>query len=192
MVLGLGGLGSDWRAAVALWGVPAVIGESIMAAAVATWLVVGVLYTAKWIWAREAALAESRHPVQAGFVGLAPAATMVAALAAQPHAPSVARALFFAGAAAQVAFATWRTGALWAGGREALATTPVLYIPSVAGGFVLATVAGAFGYPTLGAVAFGAGMFSWLALESVILHRLLVHEPLAVPLLPTLGVQLAP
>ena len=31
-----------------------------------------------------------------------------------------------------------------------------------------------------------------LALESVILHRLLVHDALAVPLLPTLGMQLAP
>jgi tellurite resistance protein len=35
-------------------------------------------------------------------------------------------------------------------------------------------------------------VFSWLALESVILHRLLVHEPMAVSLLPTLGIQLAP
>jgi tellurite resistance protein len=91
-----------------------------------------------------------------------------------------------------VAFAAWRTGGLWAGGRDALATTPVLYVPSVAGGFVLATAAGALGYATLGALAFGAGLFSWLALESVILHRLLVHEALAVPLLPTLGIQLAP
>jgi tellurite resistance protein len=31
-----------------------------------------------------------------------------------------------------------------------------------------------------------------LALESVFLHRLLVHDALAVPLLPTLGIQLAP
>jgi hypothetical protein len=44
----------------------------------------------------------------------------------------------------------------------------------------------------IGALGFGAGLFSWLALESVILHRLLVHDALAIPLLPTLGIQLAP
>jgi tellurite resistance protein len=38
----------------------------------------------------------------------------------------------------------------------------------------------------------GAGLFTWFALESVILHRLLVADPLAVPLRPTLGIQLAP
>ena len=192
MVLGLAGLGSSWRAAAALWGAPAAVGEGIMALAVASWLALAALYAGKWAWARGAALAEWRHPVQGGFVGLAPVATMLAALAVQPHAGAAARALFVVGAAAQVAFAAWRTGALWAGGRDPLDTTPVLYIPTVAGGFVLATAAGALGYPTLGALAFGAGLFSWLALESVILHRLLVHEPLAVPLRPTLGVQLAP
>ena len=192
MVLGLAGLGSSWRAAAALWGAPAAVGEGIMALDVASWLALAALYAGKWAWARGAALAEWRHPVQGGFVGLAPVATMLTALAVQPHAGGAARALFVVGAGAQVAFAAWRTGALWAGGRDPLDTTPVLYIPTVAGGFVMATVAAALGYPTVGALAFGAGLFSWLALESVILHRLLVHAPLAVPLRPTLGVQLAP
>jgi tellurite resistance protein len=192
IALGLGGLGNAWRAAVPLWGVPAAVGEGFMAAAVGTWLAVGALYLGKWVWAREAALAEWRHPVQCCFVGLAPVATLLAALAVRPYADGVARALFALGAAAQIAFAAWRTGGLWAGGRDPLTTTPVLYLPTVAGSFVVATTAAALGHATVGALAFGAGLFSWLALESVILHRLMVHEALAVPLLPTLGIQLAP
>jgi tellurite resistance protein len=192
MVLGLAGLGNDWRAASALWGLPAAIGEGIMAVAVATWLAVIVLHAAKWVWAREAALAEWRHPIHCCFLGLAPVGTMLVALAVLPYSDGAARALFAAGAVAQVAFSVWRAGGLWGGGRDPLATTPVLYLPSVAGGFVLATAAGALGHPTLGGLAFGAGMFSWLALESVIIHRLLVHDTVAVPLLPTLGIQMAP
>jgi tellurite resistance protein len=39
---------------------------------------------------------------------------------------------------------------------------------------------------------FGAGVLAWLAVESVILHRLLTAEELKLPLRPTLGIQLAP
>ena len=192
MVLGLAGLGSAWRAAGALWPLPPAVGESVTAVAVAMWAVVAALYAAKWLRAREAALAEWRHPVHGGFVGLAPTTTILVALAVHPYAHGAARPLLALGAAGQVAFAVWRTGGLWAGGRDPRATTPVLYLPTVAGGFVLATAASALGYATLAALAFGAGLFSWLALESVIVHRLLVHDALAVPLLPTLGIQLAP
>ena len=192
MVLGLGGLGNDWRAATALWELPSAFGEGIMAVAVTTWLVIGVLYAAKWTWARDVALAEWRHPVQCCYVGLIPTATMVVALAVQPYTGAGARALFAVGAVAQVAFAVWRTGGLWAGGRDPLTVTPVLYLPTVAGGFVLATTAGALGYLTIGELAFGAALFSWLMLESVVLYRLLVHEALSIPLLPTLGIQVAP
>ncbi len=113
-------------------------------------------------------------------------------MAIRPAAPRVAGVTAAVGALGQVAFSVWRGGGLWTGGREPGTTTPVLYIPTVAGGFVLATTAAAFGHRTLGALAFGAALFAWLSLEPVLFHRLLVHDPLPAPLLPTLGIQLAP
>ncbi|HEY0778343.1 MAG TPA: dicarboxylate transporter/tellurite-resistance protein TehA [Gemmatirosa sp.] len=192
MVLGLAGLGTAWRAATALWGLPAAVGEAIMALATITWIAVSALYAAKWAWARDVALTEWRDPVQCCFVGLAPVSTMLVALAVRPYAGPAALALAALGASGQLAFMAYRVGGLWMGGRDPLTTTPVLYLPTVAGSFVAALAAGALGYPSLGTLAFGAGLFSWFALESVILHRLLVHEHLAVALLPTLGIQLAP
>jgi tellurite resistance protein len=50
----------------------------------------------------------------------------------------------------------------------------------------------ALGYGDWGQYAFGAGFFSWLAIESVLLNRLLTGPGLAEPLRPTLGIQLAP
>jgi tellurite resistance protein len=91
-----------------------------------------------------------------------------------------------------MAFAAWRTGSLWQGGREPSSTTPVLYLPTVAGSFVLAAMAGALGYGQLAQLAFGAGLFSWLAIESVLVHRLYTAPSLAPALRPTLGIQLAP
>lgn len=192
MVLGLAGLGNAWRRAHQLWGVPAQVGEALMAVAALVWLVLLVWYVLKWCFAREQALAEARHPVQCCFIGLAGVSTMVIAGAALPYGRALALALLTAGASATLGFAVWRTGMLWRGGREEGGTTAVLYLPSVAGGFVTAALLAALGQPAWGQLAFGAGAFSWLAIESVLLHRLYTGPPLPVPLRPTLGIQLAP
>jgi tellurite resistance protein len=192
MVLGLAGLATAWRAAHEAWGLPAVIGEALAAAAVAVWAIVLALYALKWLVTREAAAREAADPVQCCFIGLAGVATMLAAEAVMPYARSAAEALLALGAAFTLAFAVWRTGGLWRGGRDPATTTAVLYLPTVAGSFVCATVSSALGLEDWGQLFFGCGLFSWLAIESVLLHRLLTAPALADPLRPTLGVQLAP
>jgi tellurite resistance protein len=137
-------------------------------------------------------LAELEHPVQCCFVGLVGVSTSLIALAAIPYSSSVAEILFVAGALLTLAFALWRTGLLWHGERDPGMTTPVLYLPLVAGAFVTATVAAALGWSDWGQLAFGAGLFSWLAVESVLLHRLYTGVPLPLVLRPVLGIQLAP
>ena len=192
MVLGIAGLGSVWRVAHAVWGLPALIGEALMGLAALVWATLLVLYIRKWIVDRSAAEAELEHPVQCCFVGLVGVATMLVAGGALPYARGLAVALFGAGTLFTLAFAVWRTGGLWHGGREAAASTPVLYLPTVAGSFVTAALAGALGWTDWGQLAFGAGLFSWLAIESVLVQRLLTSPALAEALRPTLGIQLAP
>lgn len=192
MVLGLAGLGGIWRLGARLWGLPAVVGEVVMLIAAAVWLVVAVLYAAKWVQAAEAARAEAGHPVQCCFIGLAGVATMLVGLGALPYSKTAATILIAAGALFTLAFALWRTGMLWQGDRDPGATTPVLYLPSVAGGFVTATALAALGLKDWGQLAFGAGLFSWLAIESVLLHRLYTAPMMPPPLRPALGIQLAP
>src|SRR5438445_158600 len=63
----------------------------------------------------------------------------------------------------------------------------VWHLPSVT-----ATAAAALGHPDWGQLAFGAGLFSWLAIDSVLLHRLYTTTSMPAPLRPTLGIQLAP
>ena len=141
---------------------------------------------------REEALSEVAHPVQCCFVGLIGVATSLVAGNLLPYSLAAAKILFVAGAAFTLLFAVWRTGGLWFGEREHAATTPVLYLPTVAGSFVTAAIAGALGYPDWGQLAFGAGLFSWLAIESVLLQRMLTATSMAAALRPTLGIQLAP
>jgi tellurite resistance protein len=192
IVIGLAGLGGAWRVAARVWQLPAAIGEALMLVAGIVWALTLALYTAKWIYAREEALRELEHPVQCCFVGLIGVATMLVSLAVLPYSRPAAQIAFAIGAFFTLAFAVWRTGILWHGGRDPGDTTAVLYLPAVAGAFVTATAAAALGYRDWGQLAFGAGLFSWLAIESVLLHRLYTAAAMPAPLRPTLGIQLAP
>jgi tellurite resistance protein len=117
---------------------------------------------------------------------------MLIALVLQPYAITAAWALFLAGAAFTVLFALWITGRLWHGSREVASTTAVLYLPAGAGSFVTAIVVSSFGHADWGQLAFGAGFFTWLAIESVFLHRMLLSPEMPAAVRPTLGIQLAP
>jgi len=192
MVLGVIALGGGWRVAIRIWPVTPAIGEVIMLLGAALWLLLIVLYAGKWLVARDAAVAEFRHPVQSGFVSLVPGSTMLAALALMFVSRPLALALFGLGAAGHIAFLVWRLGFLWQGNRSPEQTTPVLYLPSVAGNFIAAIVAGGLGLPECGVAFFGAGVIFWLVTESIVIHRLMVHEPLAGPLRPTMGILIAP
>jgi tellurite resistance protein len=163
-----------------------------MMVAVLAWALLLLAYLGKWIWTRPQALAEFRHPIQCCFIGLVPVSTMLVALAIVPYSNVTARALFMLGAVGQLAFGVHRTGTLWKGGREPADTTAVAYLPTVAGSFVTAIVAGALGDPSLGVLFFGAGMFSWLALESVVLRRYMEVTPTPPALRPTMGIHFAP
>jgi tellurite resistance protein len=117
---------------------------------------------------------------------------MIVAVGILPYSRLVAEVLLVSGAAFTFGFAIWRTGGLWFGERDHTATTPVLYLPTAAGSFVSAAACAIFGHADWGQLAFGAGLFSWLAIESVLIHRLLTEESLPEALRPTLGIQLAP
>ncbi|MBB4097976.1 dicarboxylate transporter/tellurite-resistance protein TehA [Sphingomonas kyeonggiensis] len=192
IVLGLAGLANDWRAAHLAWGLPSAVADVIYGAALLIWALLLALYSLKWIGARKSALEEAMHPVQCCFVGLVGVATLLVAQGAPMGWRPLALALFALGAVFTFGFGIWRTGQLWQGDRDPATTTPVLYLPLVAGGFVTATVVSGFGYPKWGELAFGAAFFTWLAIESVLLHRLYTAPALAPALRPTLGIQLAP
>jgi len=192
VVLGVAGLGNGWRVVARIWQTPHWIGESLLAVAALIWLVVAVFYVAKWFFARADALAEIRDPVQSCFVGLVGVATLLIAVAIAPYSKAIGWALFALGVAIQFGFSIYLTGSWWRGGRDLGATTPALYLPLGAGNFVTAIALDALGSQGWAILFFGAGLFSWLAIESALLHRLMVHAPMANGLRPTLGIQLAP
>jgi len=190
--LGLTGLGGAWRLASELWHLPKWIGETILGVDAAIWVLLLIGYIAKMIWRYPSFREEFSHPVSCCFIGLIPTSAMLIAVAARTYAPFTAEMLFFAGLIVQIIFAVHRTGTLWQGNRQSSDTSPVAYLPTVAGGFVGATAAANFGYHDLGVFAFGLGVFTWFAYESVILRRLLEVQSLTLALRPVIGIFFAP
>ena len=192
MVLGLVGLGSAWRVATALWGLPALVGESIMGVGALVWALLTMAYIAKWWLAREDALDEAHHAIQCCFIGLLPASTSLMGIALAPHAHGVAVAALLIGAVGQLVFGVFRSGGMWRGARDLTTITPVLFLPTVAGNLISAIAAGVLGFSSWGVLFFGIGFFNWIVMESVILVRLWTGPALPEALRPTLGIQLAP
>ncbi len=192
IVLGLVGLGDCWRVATLAWGLPSSIADTIMGIAFGVWAVLLALYIAKWCTFYAEARAELHHPVQNCFVGLSAVATLLAGIAIAPHAHTLALVLTVIGSIAQLAYGVYFTSRLWVGDRDFGTASPALYLPTVAGNFVSAFCAGYFGYPAIGTLFLGAGLASWLSLESVITHRLTFHLMMPAPMRPTMGIMLAP
>lgn len=192
MVLGIIGMGAAWRFAARQWGLPVAVGESLMALGSAVWLALACVFIYKWLFCRAAALAEVRDPVQCCFISLFPGAMMLVGVAAAPYSRTLALGLVLLGTLGQLAFAAYRSAGLWRGRHSPEATTPGIYLPTVASNLISAIALGSLGYGEWGYLFLGAGIFSWLSLEPVILARLRTLGELPKPARPTIGIQLAP
>ncbi|WP_346808519.1 dicarboxylate transporter/tellurite-resistance protein TehA [Enterobacter chuandaensis] len=192
MVLGIIGMGFAWRYASILWPVTRWPGEILVALAVTCWFLLTAAFITRAIRFPHSVLAEMRHPVMSSFVSLFPATTMLVAIGFVPWFRPVSLALFGVGVVVQLAYAAWQSAGLWRGTHPHEATTPGLYLPTVANNFISAMACGAQGFNDAGLVFLGAGVFSWLSLEPVILQRLRSAGELPSAQRTSLGIQLAP
>ena len=183
IAVGLLATANAWRVAARLWHWPAAWADAASAPGLVVWVALLALYVRKLRADRAAAEAEFAHPVQSSFVALVPVASLLAAGVLLPLSRPVAEVVLFAALALHVVTAVWLHGRFWQGGRAPEAATPAMYLPAVGQNFVAATTLAAFGWPQAGMLFFGAGLLSWLAIESILLQRASVGEPLALSLI---------
>ncbi|MDW5498244.1 dicarboxylate transporter/tellurite-resistance protein TehA [Pseudomonas lundensis] len=192
MVLGIIGAGFGWRYAATILPVPAIIGEGLVVIAITIWFLLACTFLYRLLRFPHSVKAEIEHPLMSSYVSLFPATTILVAIGVLPWWRSLAVALFSVGAIAQLSYAAWQSAGLWRGSHPAEATTPGLYLPTVANNFISCMACGALGYHDLGLLFLGAGVLSWLSLEPAILHRLRSQGEMPEPVRLSLGIQLAP
>ena len=192
MVLGTIGMGFAWRYASTILPVSHAIGDALVVLAIAMWSLLTLAFLTRAVRFPYSVWQEMNHPIASSFVSLFPATTMLVAIGVTPWSRPLALALFGIGVVLQLGYAAWQTAGLWRGEHPADATTPGLYLPTVANNFISAMACGALGFNDAGLVFLGAGVISWLTLEPSIVQRLRSGGTLSVPLRTSLGIQLAP
>jgi tellurite resistance protein len=190
--LGLVALGIAWQTAASLWRLPICISAALIWSGTLLWAFLLLAYAGKWLSRRIDAVAELRDPIQSCFIGLAGVVALLASIGLASVQQPVSLAFFWFGIAWTTIFAVYQTGRFWMGDGKSETLTPILYLPIVAGAFVAASACAAKGYADWGKLAFGGGLFTWFAIESVILQRLYTAAPVAPALRPAMGVQMAP
>lgn len=191
MPMGLGGVGLAWRQAAVSLGVPALIGEALLALTALVWIAVVALHLLRALRHPAAVAAELRHPVRAAFVAAPTVGLMIVSAFAYRHAPQLGAALWSAAVALHLIVAMLLLRRILGGGGEVAMLAPPLLIPLV--GNILAPVFGApMGFADLSWMMFGIGLVLWLAVLPLLLHRLLAGPALPPPLKPTLCILLAP
>ena len=184
--------GHAWRLAVQVWPLPPLLATIAAGLGLLIWLAVLLAYGRKWLQQSQAARLELDHPVQSAMAALGPVSTLLAAMTVQPFAPALAWALFALALGAQLCLGLWLVGRFWQGGRPPESINASVYLPAVAQNFVAATASAGLGWPSLAALFFGAGVFSWLALQPLVLGRAATQTPLPAGQRPLQGIELAP
>jgi tellurite resistance protein len=189
--LGLGGLGAGWSAAATLLGAPSWIREVLYGTAGLLWLALTSAYLLQGLRRRGAFTADRRHPASGPFASLIPLVGIVLLTHYSGYLPSVGVWLVVASVAA-LAVVSVQILAHWVtGGVSMKSIHPGYFLPVVAGPFVSSIGFSALDAPQAALAAFGAGMFFWLVLGSVVTVRLMTAGELPAAAKPALSGYLA-
>lgn len=192
MVLGIIGLGFAWRFAATIWPVTTLPADVLIILAMVIWALLMLAFITRMVRHGSTLREEITHPLKSSFVSLAPATSMLVAIGLTPWCYGIALVLFLLAVATQLIYSAWQTAGLWRGTHPKEATTPGLYLPTVANNFISAMACGTLGFTDVGLLFLGAGVLSWLSLEPAILSRMRNLDEMSPAVRTSLGIQMAP
>lgn len=149
-------------------------------------------YAAKALRHPAEVLAEWHHPVRIAFFPSASIALLLLATALLDVAPTAAKMIWIIGTALQGVLALSVISA-WIGHRafQPGMLSPAWFIPAV--GNVIVPLAGVrLGFVEISWLFFSGGLIFWLVLLTLVVNRLMFHDPLPGKMLPTLMILVAP
>ena len=192
IVMGLAGFTLALRAMETSLGLSSVLSALAFLITLAAFAVIALGYLAKLLRYPQAVRAEWAHPVKLAFFPAISISMLLISASLLPYAKGGAAGLWVIAVCLQ-AVLTISVISSWISHRsfEHGHLTPAWFIPVV--GNVIAPVAGApLGFVELSWVFMSAGLLFWLTLLSLVMNRLIFHDPLPERLLPTLVILIAP
>lgn len=174
------------------YGLGVTMSRAVLVLSVVVLAAVALGYTAKALRHPAAVAAEWRHPVRIAFFPAMSISLLLLSTALLGVWPIVAHGVWIAGTALQGALALAVISA-WIGHRpfQPMHITPAWFIPAV--GNVIVPIAGVpLGHPELSWLFFSAGLAFWIVLLTLVVNRLMFHDPLPGRMVPTLVILIAP
>lgn len=192
MVMGLSGLTLAMHQGELAFGWGAGLSTAIYYFTFAMFLLVGAGYLAKAAKYPQAVVAEWKHPVRLSFFPAISISLLLLATATLHRSEALAEALWIAGAVLQFVL-TIAVVSNWIGTRSFQHghLNPAWFIPAV--GNVIVPIAGvALGYTELSWYFMSVGLIFWIVLLTLVINRLVFHDPLPGRLQPSLVILIAP
>jgi len=191
VTMGLGGFALALRAGESAANLPHAASPIALLAAVLAFVVIAVFYLAKSVRFPAAIFAEWSHPARMAFFPAISVSLLLLATAALPYL-DVASFVWLVATVLQGVL-TLAVVASWVGVRsfQTAHVSPAWFIPAV--GNVVVPIAGAgLGFTDVSWLFLSGGLVFWLALLTLVMNRLIFHDPLPSRLLPTLAILIAP
>ncbi|WP_424943218.1 SLAC1 anion channel family protein [Aliiroseovarius crassostreae] len=159
---------------------------------VAVMAVVSVIYIAKALRYPGMVIEEWHHPVKIAFFPTITISLLLMATATHPYAPALAEWIWLVAVVGQgVLTIAVVTGWISHRSFEVGHLTPAWFIPAV--GNVIVPVLGArIGYIETSWLFFSGGMLFWIVLLTLVMNRLIFHDPIVARLFPTMVILIAP
>jgi tellurite resistance protein len=190
--MGMLGLTLATRAAERAFTLPNFASLAVLVLSVVLLVAVTLGYGVKALTHPAEVKAEWHHPVRIAFFPAISISLLLLATALYDLMPGAAHVVWLLGAALQGVLALAVISA-WIGHRsfQAGQLTPAWFIPAV--GNVIVPLAGArLGYTEISWLFFSGGLMFWVVLLTLVMNRLMFHEPLPGKMLPTLMILVAP
>ncbi len=192
IVMGMSGLSIAWLKSAAILHFSEMPGTIMAGLALVLYLIIIVLYTAKFIKHRDAVKADLAHPVKLNFFATITISLLLLTVCANHLVPAASPFLFVFGAIVHLGVTFYILNSwIQRTGIDVIHLNPAWFIPVV--GNIVVPVAMPKGFPAdIGIFCFSIGLVFWLSLLSVVLNRLFFHHPIPERLLPTLAILIAP
>lgn len=192
VVMGLLGLTLALHAAAPVWAPAGALSSGTLGLSLLALAVISALYVLKVLRHPGAVAAEWQHPVKLAFFPTITISLLLLATALWPVWPGLARSVWLVGVIGQGAL-TVAVISGWISHRSFQVghLTPAWFIPAV--GNVIVPVAGVpMGYVETSWLFFSGGLMFWVVLLTLVMNRLIFHDPIPARLFPTMVILIAP
>jgi tellurite resistance protein len=191
-VMGLAGFALAWRQASVLMPVHPLVPTTLSAFAAAMFVLLLGFYAAKLFKHRDDVIKEWHHPVRVNFVPTLSIGLILLATTFASDATTLSYWLWSAGSLLNLAL-TLYVMTFWINhtGFQIQHMNPAWFIP-VVGNILVPVVGVQHASAEISWFFFSVGLVFWLVLFTIVLYRVIFHDPLPERLVPTLFILIAP